>query len=84
MHRVVLYTRAGCHLCEVAREALERVRAAHPFELVTIDVDTDDALVRDHGYRVPVVTLDGEEVFETDVDAERLADLVRAPVAPIG
>ena len=84
MHRVVLYTRAGCHLCEVARDALERVRAAHPFELVTIDIDTDDALVRDHGYRVPVVTLDGEEVFETEVDAERLADLVRAPAAPIG
>ena len=84
MHRVVLYSRDGCHLCDVARSVLEHVRAAHPFELTEVDVDTDDALVRDLGYRVPVVVLDGEELFEIEVDADRLAALVRAPVAPIG
>ena len=84
MHRVVLYTRAGCHLCDVARQDLERVRATHPFELAEVDIDTDDALVRDLGYRVTVVTLDGAELFEIEVDVDRLAALVRAPVAPIG
>ena len=84
MHRVILYSRDGCHLCDVARSVLEDVRAAHPFELTEVDVDTHDALIRDLGYRVPVVSLDGEELFELEVDADRLAELVRAPAAPIG
>jgi len=76
---VVLYTRRGCHLCDVARETIEAARERHPFDLVEVDVDTDDALVRDHGYRVPVVSVDGVEVFETQVDADDLARLVGAP-----
>jgi glutaredoxin len=78
VHRVVLYSRRGCHLCDAAREAVERVRAAHPFELEEIDVDASDDLIRDYGYRVPVVAVDGDDVFEIDVDPSRLAALVRS------
>ena len=31
-------------------------------------VRTDDALIRDYGIRIPVVTVDGEERFEISVD----------------
>jgi glutaredoxin len=75
-HRVVVYTRRDCHLCDVARATIRSVRERHPFDLDEIDVDGDDALVRDHGYRVPVVTVDGVEVFEIAVDAEELEALV--------
>lgn len=77
LHRVVLYARAGCHLCDVARETIAAVRARHPFELEELDIDTDDGLVRDFGLRVPVVAVDGEEAFEIEVPAEALAELVR-------
>lgn len=80
-HRVVLYTRIGCHLCDVARDAITAVRERHPFDLVEVDIDTDDALLRDLGYRVPVVSVDGVEVFETQVDADDLARLVGAPTS---
>ncbi len=69
---VVLYGRPGCHLCDEAREALERVRARSPFELVERDITLDDALHKAYLVRIPVVCLDGEELFEYHVDEAAL------------
>jgi redox-sensing transcriptional repressor len=68
MSQVVLYGREGCCLCDDAREVLERVRAEHPFELIERDIETDEQLLRAYLERIPVVTLDGEELFELGVD----------------
>jgi redox-sensing transcriptional repressor len=65
---VVLYGRAGCCLCDEAREVLERVRADQPFELLERDIERDDVLLRAYLERIPVVTLDGEELFDFAVD----------------
>jgi glutaredoxin len=69
---VVLYARPGCHLCDDARVALLRVRAAVPFELEEIDIETDDALHGAYLERIPVVTIDGIEAFELFVDESAL------------
>ncbi len=58
--KLVLYSRPGCHLCDDARAVIERVGA--PFE--EIDIETDDALHAAYLERIPVVVLDGREVFE--------------------
>lgn len=78
MTAVTLYTRVGCHLCEAAEEVLRAERAATPFALDLVDVDRDDELVRRYGVRVPVVTIDGEEVFEYEVPV----DLLRVRLHP--
>ena len=65
---VTLYGRDGCHLCDEAREALERVRARAPFVLEEVDITTDDDLHRRYLERIPVVSLDGRELFEYFVD----------------
>jgi glutaredoxin len=70
---VTLYGKPGCHLCDGARAAVERVRAEHPFELREVDVSLDPELHRAYGERIPVVELDGEELFEFYVDAAELA-----------
>jgi glutaredoxin len=70
---VVLYGRAGCCLCDEAREVLERVRARHEFGLQERDIEADDALLRAYLERIPVVTIDGEEAFELFVDEAELA-----------
>ena len=59
MTTVVLYGRAGCCLCDDAREILERVRRERPFALEERDIDSDDALLRAYLERIPVVTIDG-------------------------
>lgn len=69
---VVLYGRAGCCLCDDAREVLLKVRAERPFEFSERNIDTDDALLRAYLERIPVVTIDGVETFELWVDESEL------------
>ncbi len=76
MHRVVLYARAGCHLCDVAREAILSLRDRVGFEFSEVDIERDDELELEYGVRIPVVEVDGEERFEVTVDPEELSDLV--------
>jgi glutaredoxin len=72
MTTVTLYSRPGCHLCDEAREQLERLRAKAPFELVEVDIERDDRLHARYLERIPVVAVDGEEVFDYFVDEEAL------------
>jgi glutaredoxin len=73
--RLVLYGRPGCHLCDDARAVLHRI--GRPFE--EIDIESDDDLLRRYLERIPVVALDGEELYDFFVDE---ADL-RARVGSI-
>jgi glutaredoxin len=77
--RLTLISRAGCHLCEVAEQALDRI--GEPWDRV--DVASDLELERDYGDRVPVVLLDGVEHGYFRVEEERLRrDLAKPPGAP--
>lgn len=76
--RIVLYSRPGCHLCDIAREVLAAERERTPFELEEISIEGDDALELEYQIRIPVVEIDGREVFEVEVDAAELARHVRA------
>ena len=77
---VTLYTRTGCHLCEEAERVLRAEQAATPFRLELVDIDHDPELVRRYGVRVPVVAVDGEELFEYEVPV----DLLRARLGGVG
>jgi glutaredoxin len=72
MREIVLYGRPGCHLCDDARVVLERVRAELPFALVERDIERDDALFKAYLERIPVIALDGEELFDFFVDEAEL------------
>ncbi len=77
---VTVYGRPGCHLCDDALAVLERVRADTPFALRTRNIEDDDDLLRAYLERIPVVAIDGEEVYDFAVDE---ADL-RARLARVG
>jgi len=79
---VVLYGRPGCHLCDDARDALLRVRAVAAFELREVDIERDPVLFKRYLERIPVVAVDGEEVFELFVDEAALSARLRAGRAP--
>jgi len=68
VRRLTLYGRPGCHLCDDARAILDRVGA--PYRVV--DIDQDDDLLKKYLERIPVVTLDGDELFELFVDEKSL------------
>jgi glutaredoxin len=65
---VTLYGKPGCHLCDEARAAVERVRSHRSFDLQEVDVTLDAGLHREYGERIPVLAVDGEELFDYFVD----------------
>jgi hypothetical protein len=72
MKVVTLYGRPGCHLCDEARLVLQRIRATHPFRLEEIDIESDDTLFKRYLERIPVIALEGEELFDHFVEEEAL------------
>ena len=74
MRTVTLYGREGCHLCDDARAALERVRLRAPFALEEIDIESDPALHARYLERIPVVAVDGRELFDFFVDEPTLLE----------
>jgi len=72
LRRVVLYGKPGCHLCDEARAVVAAARARQPFELEEVDVSTDAELHRRYGERIPVLALDGDDLFEFHVEADEL------------
>ena len=71
--KVTLYGRPGCHLCDEARESLRRVQTQVPFEVEEVNIETDDELHKRYLERIPVICLDGEHLFDYEVDEETLA-----------
>ena len=65
---LVLYGRPGCHLCDEARVVLERI--GHPFE--EVDIETDDGLLARYLERIPVIALDGAELYDFFVNEVEL------------
>lgn len=70
--RVTLYTRPGCHLCEVAREVISAVCAELGEEYVEISIDDDPALQQRFGEEIPVTFVDGRQHDFWRVDPARL------------
>ncbi len=74
---VTFYTRKGCHLCDVARDQLERLRGEADFALEFVDIDGDEELRRKFNDEVPVIFINGRKAFKYRVDARRFLRLVR-------
>ncbi len=65
---VTLFGRPGCHLCDDARAVLERLQGELAFRLAERDIEADDATFKAYLERIPVIALDGEELYEFFVD----------------
>ena len=65
---LILYGRQGCHLCDDARAVLERI--GHPFE--EVDIEADDELLARYLERIPVIALDGAELYDFFVNEVEL------------
>jgi glutaredoxin len=64
MSHIVLYSRQGCHLCDLAAEVLSR----HGLTFEVVDIDADPHLRERYNECVPVVVIDGKERFRGRID----------------
>ena len=69
-HEVVLYSRKGCHLCEIVKESLAKLSRQTPFRWQEVDVDTNEALRRQFTDEVPVVFINGKKAFKYRMDEQ--------------
>jgi glutaredoxin len=71
---ITVYSTPDCHLCADALDHLRALRAELRFELCECDITHDQELHRAYFERIPVVTLDGEELCEYFVDEQILRE----------
>ena|SRR5690242_10138619 len=69
---VTLYSKQDCPLCDEARTALERVRDRVDFDLREVDITSDRELETRYRERIPVIAVDGAELFDYHVDERAL------------
>lgn len=70
--RVTIYSKPGCHLCDVAREVVEIVCAESDTDFAEVNIWDEPRLADLYADRIPVVTVDGLEVAQFRVDPVRL------------
>jgi glutaredoxin len=68
LRQVVVYSRKGCHLCELVKESLTKLARRGGFTWKEVDVDTDADLRREYNDQVPVVFIDGRKAFKYHMD----------------
>ena len=79
--QLTIYQRDGCHLCEIASAQLEQLQSDYQFELEQIDIESNDDLHRLYLERIPVIALDGEELYDFEIDLQDLKTRLLAGTA---
>jgi glutaredoxin len=74
VHSVILYTKAGCCLCDEAKAALARARTEVEFTLREVDIEADAELYAVYRYDIPVIEIDGRRAFKHRVTALQLIE----------
>ena len=72
-HRLTVYERAGCHLCDDMVATLSEWKDTFGFEIERVDVDRSPELAARYGPKVPVLARGSFEIchFFLDLDALR-------------
>lgn len=67
---VILYTRKGCHLCEIVKESLSKLEKRGGFTWREVDVESDAEVRRRYTDEVPVVFINGRKAFKYRMDEQ--------------
>jgi len=71
--KVTFYTKAGCHLCDEARDMLEDIAALTTYELSEIDIRSDPTIFEKYRYRIPVILINKDTIIEGRIEFRDLA-----------
>ncbi len=73
MRSLTLFSRPGCHLCELAIEQLEPLCRSAGVAMRVVDIDADDALRERYGLRIPVICGSGQELSAWPLDLPQIS-----------
>jgi glutaredoxin len=78
MPKVTVYSRPGCGLCEEVIEKLQALRREADFDWEEVNIDEDPALRRRYNEDVPVIAIDGEDVFYHRLDSRQFLERLKS------
>ena len=78
MKKVTVYSRSGCHLCEIAIDRIKSIMSELKFELDIKLIDDDLKLQEEYGEQVPVILIEDKVHDYWRVDLERFTKAVKA------
>jgi len=64
MQQVIVYSREGCHLCDVVKDTLRELEGEADFTWREVDIDADPELRVKYNDEVPVVFIGGKKAFK--------------------
>ena len=75
---LIIYSRQGCHLCDVMKEELEAMNLgkssiSKPGTIKVIDIDNDPSLKKRYHDQIPVLFVNDVEICHHRLDKKRLA-----------
>lgn len=73
----LLYTKDNCPLCDKAKRILDRLAGERLLSWQTVDIEEDPTLFSRYWDRIPVVQLDGEQVWYGKISEFRLRQALR-------
>ena len=68
---VTIYSRRGCHLCEVAMEKARTIQSELDFQIEEIFIDGNNELIELYGEQVPVIHINGKPHDYFRINEER-------------
>ncbi|MCC7367790.1 MAG: glutaredoxin family protein [Chloroflexi bacterium] len=76
--RVTLYSKPGCHLCELAEALIAAVARSQPLTVEHVNIESSPELFAEYRYRIPVIAVAGGQTLDWPTTAERLRKAVVA------
>jgi glutaredoxin len=64
MHEVIVYSKPGCHLCEVVKATLATLEGRADFHWREVNIEADPELQQLYWDQIPVVFVDGRKAFK--------------------
>ena len=74
----IIYSRQGCHLCDVMKDELEAMAVSKAKTIKLVDIDNDPALKKRFNDQIPVLFVDDVEICHYKLNKKKLLRFLAA------
>ena len=78
MITVTLLTKPGCHLCDMAKHTIERVRQQFAFVIVVRDITENPADFEKYKHAIPVILVNDAEIARGRLKSDVLIEAIHS------
>ncbi|MDD5615476.1 MAG: glutaredoxin family protein [Candidatus Methanoperedens sp.] len=82
MVKLTIYSKKDCHLCDVAKEKLIKLKRELQFSINEVDIEKDSEAFEKYKYLIPVVEMDGKTISTYRINEDELKYLIRQKSRP--